>query len=388
MKKDNEFHVYLDTNQIIFGNPFRRDLIKIIDSFKNNSKISLFFKVPEVVVLEYQHKTLEELKTTIKDFNEKTSTINYFFNKKIRKLENVNLTHKKVLAIFKKFNIEIIHTPIKKINLKKLIINAVEHIAPFEKKGEKGFRDSVIVETIRFNLSGDVNNIFISDDQKLRNYLENHSSLFKNLKTYSFIKDFESYLSLHALNLNDSFINELTKKAEKYFYDPISKSGLFIEQKIEDKIKNQNNSLFNRLTSFNTFHSYQKSGSVTYGNFMNSMLSDIARNQYDFYIHQPYFISRNKANEYTWDSLIVFNESLSLTASPIVSLGSASLSASDYTTSAYATAPLVSASPSSSYFNPQIVFSIRWQTIIDEKSNIISGKIINIQYHSSNFSII
>lgn len=383
----SKFHIYLDTNVLIYGNPFQNNLIKLINKYKGNNRLLIKLRIPEIVALEYKNKTRKWVREIINKQNETVKTINGFFNRKLKKLNiSEDKLDKSIKKVFKSQGFELLKTPINKIDLKNLIIKAVDRQSPFQEKGEKGFRDSIISETIKLCSIKDksVINIFISDDRLLNDFIGNNPAQFVEFKTFISINEFESYLDLHLLKYDDIFIERLTKKAELEFYDANSRSGLFFRENIELKIMRDYETILSSNPNMYPLTSLSSPSTSLISTSMNAYISTsfspsyISSNLYNdpskinYDINPPYFVSNKNLNEYTWNSFIFLKQP-------------ANYGENLQGTLTYVPITYGASQNYSTVYNTTTTFVVRWKTIIDDNGNITKSTFESLKLHNSNY---
>ena len=229
------------------------------DSFWNefSATSNLELVIPDVVkgeLLFQQSSSAIKLMNKASDcFTEISSITNYKYNHKI----TTNRVKKQVETRFdkwiktKKATIE--PAPTSNIDWNSLINNAIWREPPFESDAkntgnEKGFRDSIILETVVEYCRHDEGEkliAFICNDFLLRTTAEKRMKHDNRFSAFESIEDFESYLKLQHEKLTDKFIKSLLKKASVKFFKSgdescLSRQGNLIKQ-IENKYKDYTN---------------------------------------------------------------------------------------------------------------------------------------------------
>ena len=201
--------VLVDTTILWF-----RDKTEIINpEFENfwrdsNSEMNLQLVVPEVVKgeLEFQHttsaiKSMQKAKNLIERISEITH------NKYSLKLTHSAIRKQvktKFNGYFKRLKAEIVPTPIERIQWKSLIDKAIWREGcflydPKNPNNEKGFRDSLILETVLDYCKREENDVkiaFLSIDKILRESIEESLSHDRRFTSFESIDRFNSYLNL------------------------------------------------------------------------------------------------------------------------------------------------------------------------------------------------
>lgn len=256
MSGDFPHAVYFDTNsirQLSYGIS-NVEYLKLKELCRAN-KINL--AVPEVVVYEWYYMQQREIKSEISKIRESLRKTNLLLNitqpeyKEPKKMYSTLIS--KVSQYIREAGMRWVKTT-RKISIRKLIVLAAKKIKPFEEKGEKGFRDMIMLLTIVEDMKK--NNfhkaILVSDDavfkhKEIKNHLsgkdliivDNFSSCLDYLDKLSKKKAME-YFS----DLSDKILNYLqTKKDEifKYVIENAQVSSDFLKGEIpflkeEDKV--------------------------------------------------------------------------------------------------------------------------------------------------------
>jgi len=169
---DSQRHLYLDTNILWpFSISLDHPLIQILLNIAEQWNIKIF--IPKVCYLEWIQSKKEDIEKDKKKIKDGVDDLKkkYLFNE--INLENTSFNRifrnaKLVLdQNLKKNNINIINTG--EIDINRLIKMSIQKKKPFEKKGEKGFRDSVVLFSI-LNHAKDFNKNcwFITNDEGFR----------------------------------------------------------------------------------------------------------------------------------------------------------------------------------------------------------------------------
>lgn len=211
------YYIIFDTN-VVWGKPLQRaflDFKKFITS--TGLKIGLY--LPETVKEEFKKKTLFELREVAEKHNSAVIALKKFDYLQLQSTSELtideNFVKQKLDDLLETNGFEIIPVPYDQINLGKILEQAVYYLPPFE-RNEKGFKDSIIAETILAatkSFDDNATKIFVSNDDVLREYV---ASLDEGLLVYESIKDLESRLRADIQNIGN--IEELINQADELFY--------------------------------------------------------------------------------------------------------------------------------------------------------------------------
>lgn len=220
---------------------------KFWNTFSGDYNLELY--IPEVVKGELLYQLTKPALKSISDIAESINNISVITGKQHR--HNITNTKTKVL-IEKRFDMwlkgkngTLVQMPTNNIDWNEIINKAIWRLPPFEdiKKGkiieEKGFRDSMILETIidickREKKLNDIS--FICNDKTLRTSA--NVALIKDLRfsSYESINDFQSYLSLLKEKLESQFVKDILGKASDKFFTQGNKDTYYYRENISGAI--------------------------------------------------------------------------------------------------------------------------------------------------------
>ena len=144
------------------------------------------------------------------------------------------------------------------VNWPSLVQSASRRKPPFDPGDkEKGFRDSLIIETA-FQLAsrlpktgGICRVVIVSADELFREACDNRTSDGASVTALSKIDDLKTLINALASETAESFIEELLPKAEDLFNTPGSVEGLFSKAEISKKIGEKFRSIFDAAAKRN-----------------------------------------------------------------------------------------------------------------------------------------
>jgi len=249
-KLSDKYLVIIDTN-IIFSSDKANVVSPDFDKFwsRHISESNLKLYIPEVVKGEiiYQQTTsaIKTLERTNKSIENLSSYTDSNYNHRITE----GRIRKDVCRRFQKWiklkKAEEIKSPIENIPWDSIIHNSIWRLPPFsiedseKDKTEKGFRDSIILETV-INFSQnhcDSQIIFLCNDSLLRKTAESRLSEIDTFSVYESVEDFESYLRLINERSEEKFVKSIIRKAKQKFFKKGDKSTLIYKAKVAGLIK-------------------------------------------------------------------------------------------------------------------------------------------------------
>ena len=136
-------------------------------------------------------------------------------------------------------------TPVASIDWPKLIESAIWRRAPFSEDHkqpeiEKGFRDALILETVREicrSREGSIDVAFLCGDALLRRAAEAELKSFQRCSFYESLEDFSAYLKLTKEALTIEFVRSIQARASAKFYTENDRDCLMLKEEIVLKIR-------------------------------------------------------------------------------------------------------------------------------------------------------
>lgn len=198
-------------------------------------------------------------------------------------------------------------TPISTIDWKQLIDRALWKKPPFsydgKKKAEKGFKDSLVLETL-VDLTkknrGNVQIAFVTGDNLLRSSSEARLKDDKRCLFFESLSDVASYLKLTRDELTQEFARSLLSRASAKFFTKGDDSSLYYREKIKDKLTEEHR---DKLTTPESAEERQ------YGVVLGHDLLSYTwtrSGQATWYIQHPQYDKHEGSKKYYWDSRITY----------------------------------------------------------------------------------
>lgn len=217
-----QYPVYLDTN-ILYPLPITLDnpMFQILLGIAKYWDFNLY--IPEVAYLEWVNKKKEDFETHLTRF---VDTYNYL--KAVYEVDAIDISRISSRAIFDKI-VAVLENNLSDMNVaviescdmdtKELIDMSLKRIRPFEEKGEKGFRDSIILFTIlRHAKSMGMPCLFISNDGVYR-----HPDIEKiakkngvSLSVFGSIEEFKEGMESLKFKMVDKYRKDELKKLSEF----------------------------------------------------------------------------------------------------------------------------------------------------------------------------
>lgn len=312
------YSVIFDTNVLIYGNPFRSEVVRLIENFRNHQEVELKYFIPRVVAEEFISKMPDQITKAKKNYEESIKEINGLMKTKLTDLPPTFKEEdiKKAAKIILEENcITILDTP--GIDIRSLLEKAVNHKPPFKSKTDAGFKDAVITETLKEHCPGMSNYssvVFICEDDFFRQYIEGIADELK-IKIYKSIDEFESELKLNLLLAGgeEKLVESVSKEAEEVFFHKDNTNTLF-HQEAWPELNRKFPTLFSNpkpkpgwyYTANPTMESSDHYDSIDWEP------SDKA----EYNIFKPLFIEKTNTNILIWESEVVYSQNFERRSRP------------------------------------------------------------------------
>jgi hypothetical protein len=255
VKKKTLLKVFFDSNAIYNDTAYyllKKEIFDLINNHSNLPDIEIEWHIPEIVVKERKFQMIKRGMLLLPSLEKLEKLIGI----------NVNITPQTIKdsidsAIQKQIDslaIKNLKLDCTKVNLETVIHNAVNRIVPFEDNDkEKGFRDSMILETFKQLLEVSPKTkatcriIFISNDGKLNEAVQIIADQSNNIEVIPKIDDLEALINLLNSEIKDDLIKLIKDVADTMFFQVgdnanTQKTLLYKEkilQQIQDKFPNE-----------------------------------------------------------------------------------------------------------------------------------------------------
>ena len=246
------YTVYFDTCTAYSRKP--SDLVSpnIIKSIESARKLTIVdVRVPEVVFEELTYQQFDIANSAVENLQKNSETLRVVCGSSAIKAPTSDTIETAIRSQFdklcKEHSISKLETPYEKIDWKSVVSDSCWRRPPFEKpKGEnhlaeKGFRDRMILETVKNDVATIENGviIFISADKLLRTSFEDQATSNCSIEVYSEFAEFVGHLELLAKTRSEQRTKEVMAKIPKVFYDPENPNCVVLSQGIFEHLKNE-----------------------------------------------------------------------------------------------------------------------------------------------------
>jgi rRNA-processing protein FCF1 len=330
VKNKTKYSIIFDTNTLIFGNPFRGDVMKLFEDYKNHPEVDLTYYIPRVVAEEFKSKMPKQIQDARKALIKATKEINGLMEAQIVDF-NLSFSDEEIEAaaekVLQKYNINVLDTP--GIDLLDLLNKAIYHKLPFKAEGDAGFKDAVIAETLKEHTRGMSNTasvVVICSDATFRKHLEDMAEDYK-FRVYQSVEEFESELKLNIMlsagsqKLSDS----LQKEAEAIFFKEDDKKTLFYKE-AWDKINREFPTLFSNPQPESSFtYAYSFIGTYPHVGASNDRGQWSPSDKAKYNIYKPLFIEQKDQDVLVWESVVSYSQEFEQGLTPSLTMPGVSL---------------------------------------------------------------
>ena len=248
MRKVQPHRIIPDTN-ILFNrdkiNPANSEFEEFWKAYSKEYKLELI--LPEVVLEELKFQHFKEADQSNKHAASCVEKITDITKGKYRHKISEGDIKADIEAKFDKWltakKARKVCVPFEKIRWKELVENSIWRKPPFSFEGkEKGFRDSLIMETIvlfcRENKDAG-NIIFLCNDDLLRGVLIDKLMDEKRFGAYDSLSAFESYLKLSKTEHEKKLIDTIMRNASEKFFSQGVSGSIYYQEQVHKKIKEE-----------------------------------------------------------------------------------------------------------------------------------------------------
>jgi len=309
-----EYTVYFDTNAAYSpkpNEPISGGFLAALAEIRKLTAVAA--KVPSVVIHElcYQrtHMALQAAENQRKNA-ETIRQISGIVAPNIPDFQTLKVgCEKRLQHCLSKHAIEVIETPVQKINWQRVIDSACWRCPPFEKPkseddlAEKGFRDSMIIESIVHDAEAvkDSTVVVLSKDKMFTAGLKNRVAGIKGpIEYHDGCAALLTRLNLLNRTQNDQFAAAVLEKVSSVFYDPVDPNCAVFAHKLLEQLRQEHDNDLSQPSIL----SLVKPGQITTspGDWLSEMtewspLSDLKVNA-----TAPEFVTVDDQGRYHWKS--------------------------------------------------------------------------------------
>lgn len=236
-----------DTNVLftqVASDLVRHDVKRIIQENSNHPDLKIEWYLPNVVVGERKYHMLGKAN----DFLPAMQKLEKLLGHKFGVGEDTLELHvdKAINNSIEELGFKIATIDTNEIDWENLISRSIKREPPFEaNEKEKGFRDSIIAHSFlqlhkNSPLTPNVCRLaFISDDQRLSEYVMELTVDSKNVRILSSLDKLESLINTLVSTITEEFAAELTQKAGKLFFEKENDKTFYYKEGIGEKIQEQ-----------------------------------------------------------------------------------------------------------------------------------------------------
>lgn len=242
-----ELKIVFDTSVLYTGSVsdlLREEVATFVQESKGNADLAVHCYLPEVVVSErqfqMQNKALDLLPHIRKV--EKLLGHNLAINSETLEGRVIEVTKKQIQHL----GLLVRSLDATKVDWKRLINDAAFRRPPFEKGDrEKGFRDSVVIETF-IQLVDDSPTtptvcriVLLSGDNLLSEAAQSRTAQRSNVRVMASLEEVKGLISTLIAAVDEKFIAKIQPKANTYFFEKSNQDSLVYKENLLGKIKDK-----------------------------------------------------------------------------------------------------------------------------------------------------
>ena len=245
--KTPKLRVMFDTNILytqVASDLVRHSIKTLIKENSQHTDLIIEWYIPEIVVGERRFQMLTKASELLPSMQKMEKLLGHKFGIAEDTLEMY--VNNAIDTNINELGFLVAGISVSDVDWNEIISRSVTRKPPFEEnEKEKGFRDSVIANSfIQLHEAspatpGICKLIFVSEDKRLREYVQELTKTAKNIRILSSQDELESLINTLISELPEDFAEELTKKASKLFFEKKNEKTFYYKQGISDRIKEQ-----------------------------------------------------------------------------------------------------------------------------------------------------
>ena len=242
-----EIRIIFDTSSLYTGSEvyfLNKDVADAVRENSKHSEITVSWYCPDVVRHERQYQMQNKALELLPPIN------------KLEKLlgHNLNITESIILRSVEEavdnqlseLGIEQLGLEYSSVDWGSLIINACYRKPPFQVgEKEKGFRDSLIVETIMQLIEKGPKSrnvcrvVVVAGDKQIATAVRDRNSGTRNVHVLETVEDLTGLINTLVSKVTEAYINSIKEKARLCFFDAEKEDGLYLKAKVKRSIEEE-----------------------------------------------------------------------------------------------------------------------------------------------------
>jgi PIN domain len=259
------YTIYVDTNVAYSkkpSEPISGKLVKFATAVRARTQVSL--RMPEVVVEELTYQQFKIAESAAENLKKNFNTLRSVCGMgelKIPDLKELKVGAKEVVVkAIEAGSFVVLPTPIDAINWQAVVHESCWRHPPFQKPksdddlAEKGFRDKVILETIKLDAAASHSGViaFVSGDNLLRATFKEQTESPSPIEVYVGFDEFIGHLDLLTKTKSSQFAEEVLSKVNAFFYDPRNPGCVVLSQGVLEHLAKEHSEEMTRPPLFST----------------------------------------------------------------------------------------------------------------------------------------
>ncbi|HEV8398138.1 MAG TPA: hypothetical protein VGQ37_27875 [Vicinamibacterales bacterium] len=242
-RKALEVRVVLDTNQLFTGSAsdlLKHELAKLIGDSRRHADVRIAWYLPDIVKLERRYQMIEAAKELLPA----TVKLERLLGHGLAITPEI-LQDRVDAAITKQIeslNLVVLTVDHAQVDWARLVADSANRIAPFEPgKHEKGFRDSIVVETFvqlvntSPRSSGACRIALVTGDELLASAVGSRTQA-ANVRVLRSLEELKDFINLVVSDVTEEFINRIRDAATALFFTKDDQSTLYYESGLQPSL--------------------------------------------------------------------------------------------------------------------------------------------------------
>lgn len=254
-KKKPELKIVFDTNVIFNGSSselLKEEVELIIKENSEHNDLDIHWYLPQVVIFERQYQMIRkgvELLLSIEKLER-------LLGHKLAIGEDIIETRVKetINSQISKLSLKTIVLDASNVDWQKLILNSASRKPPFAPgEKEKGFRDSIVLETFLQLVNSSPTTpricrvVLVSNDKLLSNATKERTMDRTNVRILSTLEDLKSLINTLVAEIDEEFVKKIQEVAISFFFEKDNKESLYFNQNVSNIINEQYSAELNKL---------------------------------------------------------------------------------------------------------------------------------------------
>lgn len=237
--------VVFDTNILytkVANELVRNEIRSTISNNSTHTDISISWLIPEPVINERKFQMQKRAFELLPSLEKIEALIGHKLNITAEIL--VSRIEESIKRQMSDLGLEILPIDEKSVDWKNIIHRSAYRLPPFEDgEKEKGFRDALIAECLFQLISSSPSTAsicriaIVTGDKALVEFISEKTKDSKNIRILPDVGSLENLINTLVSEVNEDYVNEISDKAKKLFFEKDNKETIYYKEEIRSKMK-------------------------------------------------------------------------------------------------------------------------------------------------------